>query len=211
MAEFRRDARLDQPRVSRRVPVPKIDSETFGRFAEVFARFMGTPRFIAYMTIFVLVWIVLNIVGLYGLRWDPYPFILLNLFFSTQASYAAPLILLAQNRQANRDRVTMEEDRRRAAMQKEDTEYLAREIASLRIALGEVATRDFLRSELVRLIEELDQAATRRQKTERKELRREARRAARRAAGAEGLDEPFDEFGDDAEPLEQTPPRAPRG
>jgi uncharacterized membrane protein len=203
MADFRRDTRLDQPRVTRRVPVPRINSETFGRFAEIFARFMGTPRFIAYMTIFVLVWIALNITGLYGLRWDPYPFILLNLFFSTQASYAAPLILLAQNRQADRDRVTMEEDRRRAAMQKADTEYLAREIASLRIALGEVATRDFVRSELVRLIEELDEAAQRRQKTDRKELRREARRAVRKAGGPGGgvdeLSEPFDEFEEDVD------------
>ncbi len=232
MADLRRDVRLDQPRVSRRVPVPRIDSETFGRFAEVFARFMGTPRFIAYMTIFVTVWIGLNIAGIYGLRWDPYPFILLNLFFSTQASYAAPLILLAQNRQADRDRVTMEEDRRRAAMQKADTEYLAREIASLRIALGEVATRDFLRSELVRLVEELDEAAARRQRSERKELRREVRRASRRTEhpeaehleakhpetghldaddlDAQRLAEPFDEFDDDSA-LEQNPPRASRG
>src|SRR5258707_13470189 len=110
------------------------------------------------MTFFVFVWIALSVIGLYGMRFDPYPFILLNLFFSTQASYAAPLILLAQNRQADRDRVTMEEDRRRAAMQKADTEYLAREIASLRIALGEVATRDFLRGELNRLSEELHEA-----------------------------------------------------
>jgi uncharacterized membrane protein len=196
MADLRRDVRLDQPRESRRVRGPRIDSETFGRFAEIFARFMGTPRFIAYMTIFVVVWIVLNVAGLYGLKWDPYPFILLNLFFSTQASYAAPLILLAQNRQTDRDRVTMDEDRRRASMQKADTEYLAREIASLRIALGEVATRDFLRSELVRLVEELDEAATRRQKTERREQRRAARQAPQ-PAGDEGLGEPFDEFDGD--------------
>jgi uncharacterized membrane protein len=90
-----------------------------------------------------------------------------------QASYAAPLILLAQNRQADRDRLALEEDRRRAAMQKADTEYLAREIASLRIAVGEVATRDFVRSELVRLADELDEAAARRQKLERKEWEEE--------------------------------------
>ena len=207
MAELRRDVRLDQPRESRRVRFPRIDSETFGKFAEIFARFMGTPRFIAYMTFFVIVWIALNVIGLYGMRWDPYPFILLNLFFSTQASYAAPLILLAQNRQADRDRVTMEEDRRRAAMQKADTEYLAREIASLRIALGEVATRDFLRSELVRLVEELDEAAHRRQRTERKEQRRVARRARK---DAENFGEPFDDFADTDE-LEKHPPRASRG
>jgi uncharacterized membrane protein len=104
----------------------------------------------------------------------------------------------------------MDEDRRRAAMQKADTEYLAREIASLRIALGEVATRDFVRSELVRLVEELDEAAQRRQKSERRELRREARRAARKAE-TDTLDEPFDDFDDDADSLEQNPPRASRG
>src|SRR6202020_2334011 len=90
-------------------------------------------------------WIVLNIVAV-SLRWDPYPFILLNLAFSTQAAYAAPLILLAQNRQENRDRVTLEEDRRRARETKADTEYLARELAALRLAIGDVAkTRDYLR------------------------------------------------------------------
>src|SRR5258707_10069864 len=119
------------------------------------------------MTFFVFVWIALSVIGLYGMRFDPYPFILLNLFFSTQASYAAPLILLAQNRQADRDRVALDEDRRRATMQKADTEYLAREIASLRIALGEVATRDFIRSELARLADELDASAHRRSQLER--------------------------------------------
>jgi uncharacterized membrane protein len=169
---------------------------------------MGTARFIAYMTVFVVVWILLNIVGIYGFRWDKYPFILLNLFFSTQASYAAPLILLAQNRQADRDRLGMEEDRRRAAMQKADTEYLSREIAALRIALGEVATRDFLRSELSRLVEELDEQASRRQKLERKEQRKAAKRAAQQVAGE--LAEPYeDDFDDDL--LEDRSPRASRG
>jgi uncharacterized membrane protein len=147
-------ARLDQPQDTG-LRLPRFDPDAFGRFAEVFARFMGTPKFILYMTVFVMVWVGLNVVGLYGLRWDPYPFILLNLFFSTQASYAAPLILLAQNRQTDRDRVALDEDRRRAAMQKADTEYLSREIAALRIALGDVATRDFVRGELNRVLEEL--------------------------------------------------------
>ncbi len=89
------------------------------------------------------------------LQWDPYPFILLNLAFSTQAAYAAPLILLAQNRQENRDRVSLEEDRRRAEQTKADTEYLARELAALRLAVGEVATRDYLRRELEELREML--------------------------------------------------------
>src|SRR5256714_4625225 len=168
MAEPRRQGRLAQPRELRRVRLPRLSGETFGHFAEAFARFMGTARFIGYMTVFVLIWTAVNLIGLYGFRFAPYPFILLNLFFSTQASYAAPLILLAQNRQADRDRLTMDEDRRRAAMQKADTEYLAREIASLRIALGEVATRDFLRSELNRILQELDEPANRRAKLQRK-------------------------------------------
>jgi uncharacterized membrane protein len=156
--------RLDLPRESSRFTLPRFRPETFGKFAEGFAQFMGTPRFLLYMTLFVIFWVALNVVGLLGLRWDPYPFILLNLFFSTQASYAAPLILLAQNRQAERDRLAIEEDRRRAAMQKADTEFMARELASLRLALGEVATRDFIRSELSRMLEELDE-----RKTEQKE------------------------------------------
>ncbi|WP_079610527.1 DUF1003 domain-containing protein, partial [Mycobacteroides abscessus] len=106
-------------------------------------------------TIFVVVWIALNLFAV-GLEWDPYPFILLNLAFSTQAAYAAPLILLAQNRQENRDRVALEEDRRRAEQTKADTEYLARELAALRLAVGEVATRDYLRRELEQLHEALE-------------------------------------------------------
>src|SRR5689334_25153511 len=142
MAETRRAGRLDQPREPGRLTLPRVDSDTFGRFAETFARFMGTARFLVYMTIFVIVWIALNLIGVFGLQWDPYPFILLNLFFSTQASYAAPLILLAQNRQADRDRLTIDEDRRRAQAEKAATEYLARAIASLRMAFYEAPTRD---------------------------------------------------------------------
>ena len=148
--------RLDQPREVSRFTLPRLSPDTFGRFAEGFATFMGTPRFLLYMTLFVIVWVSLNLVGMFGLQWDPYPFILLNLFFSTQASYAAPLILLAQNRQTERDRLAIEEDRRRAAMQKADTEFMARELASLRLALGEVATRDFIRSELRSMLEQLE-------------------------------------------------------
>jgi uncharacterized membrane protein len=108
------------------------------------------------MTLFVIVWVTLNLVGLFGLDWDPYPFILLNLFFSTQASYAAPLILLAQNRQEDRDRVIAEQDRQANTRAHADMEFLAREVASLRMAVGEVATRDFLRSELRALLAELE-------------------------------------------------------
>jgi uncharacterized membrane protein len=129
-----------------------MDPDAFARFSERIARFLGTGRFLAAQTVIVIVWIALNLAAV-SLRWDPYPFILLNLAFSTQAAYAAPLILLAQNRQDDRDRVALEEDRARAQRTKADTEYLARELASLRLAVGEVVTRDFLRSELVRLFE----------------------------------------------------------
>lgn len=132
----------------------------FGVFAESFARVLGTPGFVLGMTVFVLAWVGVNI----GLslwlgpdnKFDPYPFILLNLAFSTQASYAAPLLMLAQNRQDDRDRVTAEQDRQRAERNLADTEFLAREIASLRLAVSEVATRSFVRSELRDLLEELD-------------------------------------------------------
>lgn len=147
--------RLDTPKEKRRSLRPQWDADTIGRGAEAFARFMGTGRFLLYMTVFVVLWVTINAVGLWGLQWDPYPFILLNLFFSTQASYAAPLILLAQNRQDDRDRVALEQDRQRAERSLADTEYLAREMAALRIALGEVATRDFVRSELRNLLEEM--------------------------------------------------------
>jgi uncharacterized membrane protein len=155
-------ARLDLPRDDRRrlVPRPSYDSDSFGRFAEGFARFMGTAKFLAYMTAFVIVWIAFNVIGLFGLRWDPYPFILLNLFFSTQASYAAPLILLAQNRQEARDRVINEADREADTLAHADMEFLAREMASLRMAMGEVATRDFLRSELRALHQDLERGSS---------------------------------------------------
>src|SRR5689334_15267534 len=157
MTEPRRD-RLDQPIDPSRVRLPRFDPEAFGRWSESIARYMGTAKFIVYMTIIIGAWFAWNTLAPKDLRFDPYTFTFLTLILSLQASYAAPLILLAQNRQADRDRLTMEEDRRRAAMQKADTEYLAREIAALRIAIGEVATRDYLRSELARLGEELEGA-----------------------------------------------------
>lgn len=142
--------RLNTPGRRKRSLLPrrKFDRDAFGKFAEGFARFMGTARFLAYLTAFVILWIIFNIVGLFGLRWDPYPFILLNLFFSTQASYAAPLILLAQNRQESRDRVALDQDRERAEQSRADMEFLAREIASVRMSVGELATREYIRSEL---------------------------------------------------------------
>ncbi|WP_346764715.1 DUF1003 domain-containing protein [Rhodococcus sp. HNM0569] len=138
--------RLETPRSARRFRF-SYDVEAVGRVSESIARFLGTGRYLAIQTVIVIVWIALNLFAV-GLQWDPYPFILLNLAFSTQAAYAAPLILLAQNRQENRDRVSLEEDRSRALQTKADTEFLARELAALRIAVGEVATRDYLRREL---------------------------------------------------------------
>jgi uncharacterized membrane protein len=156
-----RSRRLDVPRQPGRTFRPRYDPELFGRFAEAFARFMGTARFLAYMTAFVVVWVTVNLVGIFGLHWDPYPFILLNLFFSTQASYAAPLILLAQNRQEARDRVQYDQDRDMSIRTRADMEFLAREVASLRLAMSEVVTRDYLRSELRALLAELDERGAR--------------------------------------------------
>jgi uncharacterized membrane protein len=159
----RRDerSRLDIPATPRRVRRPNVDPDSFGRFSESVARYFGTARFIVIQTLIVGLWITANIwlsarYGKENNHFDPYPFILLNLVFSTQAAYAAPLILLAQNRQADRDRVQYEQDRRRDERSIADTEYLVREVAGLRIALGETATRDYLRSELRDLLEELD-------------------------------------------------------
>ncbi|HEY0696648.1 MAG TPA: DUF1003 domain-containing protein, partial [Micromonospora sp.] len=176
MVEPRRGERLDQPRQPGRITLPRFDPEAFGRWSEGIARGMGTANFIVYMTVVISLWFAWNTLAPAELRFDPYTFTFLTLVLSLQASYAAPLILLAQNRQADRDRVALEEDRRRAAMQKAETEYLAREIAALRIALGEVATRDFLRSELARLAEELDEQAQRRQRREQAPHRQGRRR-----------------------------------
>ena len=139
-------------------PARASRSDGFGRFAEATARFMGSPKFVLYMTVFVVAWIAANMLLVKineDSAWDPYPFILLNLAFSTQASYSAPLILLAQNRQDDRDRVTAEQDRQRAQRNLEDTEFLTREIASLRLAMNDVATRDFVRSELRDVLSEI--------------------------------------------------------
>jgi uncharacterized membrane protein len=178
--------RLDQPRDPHRISLPRFDPEAFGRLSEGIARFMGTARFLVYMTVFIVAWIAWNALAPASLRFDPYTFTFLTLILSLQASYAAPLILLAQNRQADRDRLTMEEDRRRAAMQKADTEYLAREIAALRIAVGEVATRDFLRSELSRLAEELDDVEHRRGRHDRKDHRKDAKRSSSPGSSSSG-------------------------
>ena len=146
---------LDTPRDTRRTLRPNFDPETFGRLSERFARFLGTARFLVYMSVFVLTWVTWNFIVPKDLRFDDYPFIFLTLILSLQASYAAPLILLAQNRQADRDRIQLNEDRARNERSIADAEYLTREIAALRISLGEVATRDFVRGELSDLANEV--------------------------------------------------------
>lgn len=167
MSDLSARQRLDTPRTSRRRFAPRFDVEAVGRFSESIARFLGTGRYLAIQTIVVIIWILLNL-GVFTWGWDPYPFILLNLAFSTQAAYAAPLILLAQNRQENRDRVSLEEDRRRAEQTKADTEYLARELAALRLAVGEVVTRDYLRRELEDVIELLEELKSERRDAKKK-------------------------------------------
>jgi uncharacterized membrane protein len=150
--------RLDLPLVARSgFRLPTIDTEErFGVLSEKFARFMGTATFLIAMTVFVIAWIAWNIFAPRSARFDPYPFIFLTLMLSLQASYAAPLILLAQNRQADRDRVALEQDRSRDERNLADTEFLTREVAALRIALRDNATRDFVRSEMRDLLDELE-------------------------------------------------------
>jgi uncharacterized membrane protein len=128
----------------------RYDADAFGRFAEGMARFLGTGRFIVGQTVLVVAWIILNTIGAIN-HWDPYPFILLNLAFSTQAAYAAPLILLAQNRQDDRDRANIDRDREVAARTQADTEFLAREIAAARLALADVVTTQDLEDSLTKL------------------------------------------------------------
>lgn len=148
--------RLDQPRARRRGLLPEYDPEAFGRFSERIARFIGTGRFLVWMSVIIVMWVLWNVFAPGDLRWDTYPFIFLTLMLSLQASYAAPLILLAQNRQADRDRVNLEQDRKQNERSMADTEYLTREIATLRAGLGEVTTRDWMRSELLELLKELE-------------------------------------------------------
>jgi uncharacterized membrane protein len=152
MARAVREAeQLDVPGRRKRSTIPtiKVDREAFGKFAEAFARFMGTARFLFGMTVVIVIWILWNLpYGPPRPRYDEYPFIFLTLVLSLQASYAAPLILLAQNRQEARDRVIADRDRDQAAQSRADMDFLAREIAGLRMSVGELATRDYLRSEL---------------------------------------------------------------
>ena len=134
------------------------DPDTFGPAAERFARFFGTPTYLIWQTVIVAAWIAVNSVG-FAFKWDPYPFILLNLVFSTQAAYAAPLILLAQNRQADRDKLEMERDRERNARALADMEFLAREISGIRLALEHKADRDDVTESIDRLTRAIERTA----------------------------------------------------
>lgn len=169
--------RLDTPKEAKRTLLPRVrvERDTFGKASEGIARFMGTPRFLVYMTAFCIAWLAWNVWGPESLQFDSAAlgFTALTLMLSLQASYSAPLILLAQNRQTDRDRVTAEQDRQRGERNLADTEYLAREMAALRIALSEVATRDFVRSEIRNLLEEIVT----------KDSARDAEREAEREAG----------------------------
>ena len=150
---MRRREDLSTPRGGIRFGI-HYDPDAFGRFSEEIARFFGTARFLVVQTVLVVIWIIVNSLA-FGLRWDPYPFILLNLAFSTQAAYAAPLILLAQNRQDERDRQAGERDRDMNARTLADTEFISRELAAIRIALQDVVTNNDLDRRLERLLEEL--------------------------------------------------------
>jgi uncharacterized membrane protein len=185
-----RRVRLDTPLEQRGTRRPHYDPDAFGRVSEQIARFLGTARFLVYMTAFIVVWIGINVSPF---AFDPYTFTFLTLLLSLQASYAAPLILLAQNRQADRDRISLDEDRATSERLQADVEYLSREVASLRQALGEVATRDFLRTQLREVTEEVvartstavpgqDVTAELARRAEREDRERRAERKKRRAA-----------------------------
>jgi uncharacterized membrane protein len=154
------DRRFDTPKGIRRSPSFRGsgDSDRFGRFTEWVARNMGTPLFLFGLSLFVAAWILWNTFAPEPLRFDSIElgFIALTLVLSLQASYAAPLILLAQNRQDDRDRVQIEQDRQRAERNLADTEYLAREVVALRLAMKDLASKDFIRAELRGMLEDLD-------------------------------------------------------
>jgi uncharacterized membrane protein len=144
---------LSTPRQRRRVGI-HYDPDAFGQFSEAIARFLGTGRYLVIQTVIVFLWVTVNVFNI--APFDDYPFIFLTLILSLQASYAAPLILLAQNRQEDRDREQLERDREMAARTQADTEYLARELAGVRLALADVVTTEDLRDQLERINEALD-------------------------------------------------------
>ncbi len=212
MAERVSRPRLDVPK-AQRSRRPHYDPEAFGRTSESIARFLGTSRFLVYLTLLVAVWLAWNYFAPRNLQFDPreFNFTLLTLILSLQASYAAPLILLAQNRQTDRDRVSMEEDRAQNARLMAEVEYLTRELASLRQTVGEVATRDFLRDQLREFSEEVVARSgetagqvlydrdkrDKRDEREQRERRAERKRRSKEQRGEEqapataGLGEPF--------------------
>ncbi|CAN5392885.1 hypothetical protein BH10ACT8_BH10ACT8_22460 [soil metagenome] len=172
-----RRPRLDQPNLPRRGVRVSYDPEAFGRLTEKIARFLGTGRYLVAQSVVIVLWLVENTIP--GLpHFDPYPLGFLTLILSLQAAYAAPLILLAQNRQDDRDRVNLDEDRGQAKRASADAEYLAREIAAIRIALGDVVTRDYLRSELTRM----DRGEDRERERERDRAKEKAKDKAREKA-----------------------------
>ena len=202
-----RRVRLDTP-MERGARRPHYAPAAFGRVSERIAGVLGTARFLVYMTVFIIVWVVINVTPI---AFDPYTFTFLTLLLSLQASYAAPLILLAQNRQADRDRISLDEDRATSDRLQADVEYLTREVASLRQALGEVATREYLRDQLREMTEEVvargrtvelsaeqaqpDHATTRKRDERERRAERKKRRAGLRVeeqtAAKAGLGEPF--------------------
>jgi uncharacterized membrane protein len=151
---------LSAPRAVRRRVGAFDDPDRFGRFSEAIADFLGTATYLVAQTVIVIIWVVVNVTAA-SLRWDPYPFILLNLFFSTQASYAAPLILLAQNRQADRDRAQAQRDRDIYARTLADTEYLARELVAIRLAVTDLAEDRDVGRELRALTEAVEELSGR--------------------------------------------------
>ncbi len=153
----RNQSPLETPKTRQLFRAPSLNQEAVGRISERFARAMGTGAFLITMTIIVLLWVSWNTLAPESAQYDPRAlnFTLLTLILSLQASYAAPLILLAQNRQDDRDRVKFEQDRQRAERNLADTEYLAREVAALKLALEEVATKDFVKDELREVVREL--------------------------------------------------------
>jgi uncharacterized membrane protein len=174
----RRGGRMDQPMERGLSLRPSVDSERWGRVSESVARHIGSWAFIMWMTIAIIIWVALNLAMTDGAP-DPFPFIFLTLLLSLQASYAAPLILLAQNRQTDRDRVQFQEDRQRTERLLADSDYLAREIAALRMALGDAATRDFVRTELRDQVDDIIKALDKHAETQKKAQRKTLRQVER--------------------------------
>jgi uncharacterized membrane protein len=185
----RRSNRMDQPLDRSRSLRPTVDTERFGRISESVARHIGSWAFIMWMTMAIILWVALNLLMTDGAP-DPFPFIFLTLLLSLQASYAAPLILLAQNRQADRDRVQFQEDRLRTERLLADSDYLAREIAALRVAMGDMATRDYVRGELRDQVDDIIKALNEQTKAQTKAIAKAERRTERRLERLVGEDEP---------------------